>query len=117
MAVLRTPDSLRTIFGRNADVKLISAGVSDSIVDATLAITPAAQHGFCRGRQFSLNVVDLDTCSKAFNNCANIDSTEEHRDQQYRARIGGIFLISLWLCFMIFVMLFPPFYMSGCGLF
>ena len=61
VAVYRTPDNLRTIFGSNADVKLISAAISDSIVVETLAITPAAQRGFCRGRQLSLNVVDLDT--------------------------------------------------------
>ena len=39
VAVLHTPYNLRTIFGSNADAKLISAGVSDAIVDATLAIT------------------------------------------------------------------------------
>ena len=90
VAVLRTPDNLRTIFGSNADVKLISAGISDSIVDETLAITPEAQRGFCRGRQLSLNVVDLDTMSRAFNICANIDLTEEHRDQQYKENISDI---------------------------
>ena len=40
MAAHRIPDNLRTIFGSNADAQLISAGVSDSIVDATLACTP-----------------------------------------------------------------------------
>jgi len=113
VAVLRTPDNLRTIFGSNADVKLISAGVSDSIVEATLELTPAAQRGFCRGRQLSLNVVDLDTFSRAFNTCADIDLTEEHRDQQYKV----IFRISLRSCFMISVMPFPRFCMSGCSLF
>ena len=85
VAVLRTSDNLRTIFGSNADAKLISAGVSDSIVDATLALTPAAQRGFCRGRQLSLNVVDLDTFSRAFNICADIDLTE--------SQISGIELV------------------------
>ena len=42
VAALRTPDNLRTSFGSNADAKLISAGVSDCIVDATLELTPAA---------------------------------------------------------------------------
>ena len=90
IAVLRTPDNLRTIFGSNADAKLISAGVSDAIVDATLAITPAAQRGFCRGRQLSLNVVDLDTYSRAFNICANIDLAEELGGQLYKGSISDI---------------------------
>ena len=89
-AVLRTPDNFHTIFGSNADAKLISAGVSDVIVDATLAITPAAQRGFRRGRQLSLNVVDLDTYSRAFSICANIDLTEELRGQLYRGNISDI---------------------------
>ena len=96
VAVLRTPDNLRTIFGSNADVKLISAGISDSIVDEALAITPEAQRGFCRGRQLSLNVVDLDTMSRAFNICANIDLTEEHRDQHYKGNISDIPAVMLY---------------------
>ena len=59
-------------------------------MDATLAITPAAQRGFCRGRQLSLNVVDLDTYSRAFNICANIDLTEELRGQLYKGNISDI---------------------------
>ena len=90
VVVLRTPDNLRTIFGSNEGAKLISAGVSDSIVDATLELTPAAQRGFCRGRQLSLNVVDLDTYSRAFNICADRDLTGEHRDLPYKANIFDI---------------------------
>ena len=112
VAVLRAPDNLRTIFGSNADAKLISAGVSDAIVDATLASTPAAQRGFCRGRQLSLNVVDLDTFSRAFNICANTDLTEENRDQHYWVNISDIpSVISYDFC-----MSFPRLCMSGCGL-
>ena len=96
VAVLRSPDNLRTIFGSNADAKLISSGVSDSIVDATLAITPAAQRGLCQGRQLSLNVVDLDTLRAAFNICANIDLTEEHRDQQCWDNISDIPAVMLY---------------------
>ena len=55
-----------------------------------LAVTPEAQRGFCRGRQLSLNVVDLDTMSRAFNICANIDLTEEHREQQYKGNISHL---------------------------
>ena len=111
VAVLRKPVNLRTIFGSNADAKLIFAGVSDSIVDATLELTPAAQRGFCRGRQLSLNVVDSDTYSKAFNICADRDLTKEHRDLP----LGVLFLISRRSCYMIFVMSFPLCCMSGCG--
>ena len=64
--------------------------IADAIVDATLAITPAAQRGFCRGRQLSLNVVDLDTYSRAFSICVNIDLTEELRGQLYRGNISDI---------------------------
>ena len=96
VVVHRTPDNLRTIFGSNADAKLISAGISDSIVEATLELTPAAQRGFCRGRQLSLNVVDLDTFSRAFNTCANIDLTEEHRDQQYKGSISDLPAVMLY---------------------
>ena len=100
VAVLRNPANLREIFGSDADAKLISAGISDSIVDATLAITPSAQRGFCRGRQLSLNVVDLDTFSRAFNICADIDLTEEHRDQplrqQYKGNISDIPAVMLY---------------------
>ena len=40
VAVLRTPENLRTIFGSNADSKLISGGISYAITEAALAITP-----------------------------------------------------------------------------
>ena len=100
-------------FGSNADAKLISTGVSDSIVDATLDFTPAAQRGFCRGRQLSLNVVDLDTFSRAFNICANRELTEEHRDRPYRGNISEIPAVMLYD----FCNAFPLFCMSGCGWF
>ena len=90
IAVLRTPENLRTIFGSNADSKLISAGISDAIVEATLAITPSAQRGFCRGRQLSLNVVDLDSYMRAFNLCSGIDLTEEKRNEPYTGHIEDI---------------------------
>ena len=51
---------------------------------------------FCRGRQLSLNVEDLDTYSGAFNTCAKIDLTEEHRDQQYRENISEIPAVMLY---------------------
>ena len=67
IAVYRTAGNLRTIFGGNSDSKYIAAGISDSLLIPTLAITPPAQRGFCRERQLSLNVVDIDTHMRAFN--------------------------------------------------
>ena len=90
IAVLRTPENLRTIFGGNADAKLISGAISFAITEPALAITPAEQRGFCRGRQLSLNVVDLDTYMRAFNLLSNIDLAEEKRSEPYRGNIGDI---------------------------
>ena len=59
-ALIRTAATVRTVFGSNSDSKLIASGISDSVTSATLAITPINQRGFCRGRQLSLNVVDID---------------------------------------------------------
>ena len=64
--VLRDVSDLRTIFGSNADLKILAAGVAESIQQATLAITPEEQRGFCRGRQLALNVVDADSFMRAF---------------------------------------------------
>ena len=67
LAVYRTPDKLRTIFGSNSDIKLIAGTSAEKLVPGMLALTPGAQRGFCRGRQLSLNIVDLDSFSRAFN--------------------------------------------------
>ena len=96
MAVLRTPDNLSIIFGSNADSKLISSGILDSLVEQTLALTPAARLGFCRGRQLSLNVLDLDTYMRAFNLCSSIDLTEVKRDEHYRGNISDIPVVMLY---------------------
>ena len=90
IAVLRTPGNLCTIFGGNADSKLISGAISFAITEPALAITPADQRGFCRGRQLSLNVVDLDTYMRAFNLLSKIDLTEEKRNEPYRGRIADL---------------------------
>ena len=90
VAVLRTPGNLRTIFGSNADSKLISAGISNAISEPTFAITPAAQRGFCKGRQLSLKVVDLDAYMRAFNLVSSIDLTEGKRSEPYTGNIGDI---------------------------
>jgi len=70
VAVTRTPSNLRIIFGSNADSKLIASSAAEAILPATLAVTPRAQRGFCRGRQLSLNVVDLDVFTRVFNSLA-----------------------------------------------
>ena len=64
--VLRDVSDLRTIFGSNADLKIIASGVRESIQQTTLAVTPSVQRGFCRGRQLALNVVDADSFMRAF---------------------------------------------------
>ena len=61
VALIPTAGIVRIIFGSNSDSKLIASGVADAITNPTLAITPANQRGFCRGRQLSLNVVDVDS--------------------------------------------------------
>ena len=87
VAVLRTPGNLRIIFGGNADTKLISGAISFAITDPALATTPTAQRGLCRGRQLSLNVVDLDSYMRAFNVLSCIDLTEGKRSEPYRGNI------------------------------
>ena len=90
VAVLRTPGNLRIIFGGNADSNFISGVISFAITDPALAITPAAQRGFCRGRQLSLNVVDLDSYMRAFDVLSCIDLIEEKRGEPYRRNSGDI---------------------------
>ena len=68
-AVYREPSQLRTIFGSNTDSKIIAGAVASALTPATLAVTPTIQRGFCRGRQLSLNVVDLDSYMRAFYVC------------------------------------------------
>ena len=77
--------------GSNADSKLISGGICYAISGAAIAITLAAQRGFCKGRQLSLNVVDLDTYMRAFNLVSSIDLTaEKKRNEPYTGNIGNI---------------------------
>ena len=64
--VYREPSQLRTIFGSNIDCKIVAGAIAAALTPATLAVTPTIQRGFCRGRQLSLNVVDLDSFMRAF---------------------------------------------------
>ena len=67
IAAYREASQLRTIFGSNCDAKIIAGAVAMKLTPATLALTPVEQRGFCRGRQLSLNIVDLDSYMRAFN--------------------------------------------------
>ena len=66
-ACIRTPDKFRTIFGSNCDSKLLSGTIAYAILAAVLHLTPQNQRGFCKGRQLSLNSVDLDVFMRFFN--------------------------------------------------
>ena len=63
---------------KNFDSKLISGCIGHVITPATLAITPVCQRGFCRGRQFALNVVDLDAYMRVYNACFDFDQVLEN---------------------------------------
>ena len=67
IAAYREASQLRTIFGSNCDAKITAGAIASKITPPTLALTPPEQRGFCRGRQLSLNAVDLDTFMRAFN--------------------------------------------------
>ena len=68
VAVIRSPDDLRTDFGSSCDAKLIAGSIGHKMLPATLKVTPMNQRGFCKGRQISLNIVDLDLFMRVFNN-------------------------------------------------
>ena len=67
VAVIRTPNDLRTIFGSKCDSKFTSGTILHKLVNPTLQVTPQNQRGFCKGRQLSLNTVDLDLFMRLFN--------------------------------------------------
>ena len=66
-AVYRAPDKLRTIFGSNTDSKIFNSAIAYKFSPPTMKVTPGMQRGFCKGRQLSLNIVDLDTYSRVYN--------------------------------------------------
>ena len=74
VAVVRTANNLRTIFGSNCDSKIIAGTVGFKMTPATLRVTPINQRGFCKGRQISLNIVDLDLFIRVFNNEFDVSS-------------------------------------------
>ena len=60
LALIRTPNNLRTIFGSNCGSKFFSGAISHKLVSPTVKVTHKSQRGFCKGRQLSLNNVDSD---------------------------------------------------------
>ena len=62
----RTPDKLRVLFLANSDNKILSGIVNCSIMPATLLTTPLNQRGFRPGRQFCLNIVELDAFQRVY---------------------------------------------------
>ena len=58
---VRASPNLRTIFLTNTDNKTVAGAINYKIIEPVLRITPACQRGFCPGRQFTLNIVVLDT--------------------------------------------------------
>ena len=75
-AVYREPSQLRTIFGSNTDSKIVSSALAFKLTPPTLVLTPACQRGFCRGRQLSLNTVDLDSYMRAYNSMCNFSDVQ-----------------------------------------
>ena len=47
VAVIRTPNNLRNIFGSNCDSKNAFCTISYKLVNPTLKVTPQNQRGFC----------------------------------------------------------------------
>ena len=105
-ACIRTADKFRTILGSNCDSKLISGTIAFQFILAVLLLTPMNQRGFCKGRQLSLNSVDLDVFMRFFN--AKFDLKDIWAD-----RIGDIPVTVLYD----FCNAFPTILHSFCSLF
>ncbi len=74
---VRAPPNLRTLFLSNTDNKSLAGGINVKIIDPVLQITPACQRGFCPGRQFTLNIVVLDTFTRVFNHISGYDTSSD----------------------------------------
>ncbi len=77
---VRAPPNLRTLFLSNVDNKTIAGGINSRIIGPVLQITPACQRGFCPGRQFTLNIVVLDTFSRIYNQISGFHSSSDISD-------------------------------------
>eukprot|EP00959_Pyramimonas_sp_CCMP1952_P159850 3343387-Pyramimonas_sp.AAC.1 len=62
--VSRTPDTVRTLGLRNADMKIISATFNHAIAPIIQMTTSSAQRGFIAGRQFTSNILELDMMAR-----------------------------------------------------
>ena len=89
VAVYRTPGQLRTIFGSNADSKILATGLADILTEPTLALTLGIQRGSCRGRQLALNVVDLDSYMRAFNTISSFSLPSQNTTQIVIGKSGS----------------------------
>ena len=68
----RAPGNLRTIYLLDVCNKIVSGAVNQKLVPPTLACTPTNQRGFCKGRQFALNIVVLDAFARVMNAVAKV---------------------------------------------
>ena len=68
-ATTRKVENLRTISLLNSDNKIIASTINRKLLEPTLALTPMMQRGFCKGRQFMVNVVELDAFMRLHNSC------------------------------------------------
>ena len=99
VAVIRTPNNLRTIFGSNCDSKLISGTISHKLVGPMLKVTPQNQRGFCKGRQLSLNTVDLDLFTRLFNSKVDISKISMDKGGESPCFCPPCFVQCLSYCF------------------
>ena len=58
--VIRTPENLRPLSGRNADAKAIAGGMALQMNPFLSRQAPPEQRGFIKRRQFTDNIVELD---------------------------------------------------------
>ncbi len=77
---VRAPPNLRTLFLSNTDNKSFAGAINIKIIEPVLEISPACQRGFCPGRQFTLNIVVLDTFTRIFNQISGYDSAADIGD-------------------------------------
>ncbi|CAK0820581.1 unnamed protein product, partial [Prorocentrum cordatum] len=63
-ACIRSPDKVRVLGLRNCDLKIISAAVNHATRPALQALAPLCQRGFVPGRNFGVNILELDVSSR-----------------------------------------------------
>eukprot|EP00959_Pyramimonas_sp_CCMP1952_P124561 2604600-Pyramimonas_sp.AAC.1 len=63
-ACIRSPDKVRVLGLWNCDLKIISAVVNHATRPALQALAPPCQRGFVPGRNFGVNILELDVSSR-----------------------------------------------------